>query len=382
MARKLILSSLLAIFLAYPLFCQNTDSLEAVLDTVAGNQKVKTLNELFRAHLHADPVKAVGYSREALTLAREINDRKGMAASYNNLGVAYRNQGALDKALEYYMTSMDIYDSLQNTEGMATTKNNIATIYAMKKDYGQAMQYLQESNALFQEIGDPFRLVGSMNNLGNLYNDIHLYDKALKFYTDAYAMSEKNGAKFADPLTNTGNVYFNQGNYQMAIGFYEKALEIERAHNNQLGVLNIVTNIGITYAKAKQPKPAQKYLDEALRLTEDLQAYTSQPAIYKASAENYANQNLWKKAFETQLKYDELREKIYGEESSRRIAQMEMAMEFQEKERQLELLTKESEIQSLHLYNSRLFIVLIILGVFVILGVINFIYMDRKKKLI
>jgi tetratricopeptide (TPR) repeat protein len=382
MTRRLLFSVFLALIFTDPLFAQNTDSLQAVMDTVQGDLKVKTLNELFRANLLSDPVKAVGYSREALTLATEINDRKGMAASYNNLGVAYRNQGALDKALDYYLTSMRIYDSLENKQGMATTKNNIANIYSIKKDYGQAMRYLEESNALFQEIGDPFRLVGSMNNLGNLYNDIHMYDKALKYFSDAYALSEKQGAPFADPLNNTGNLYFNQRNYQVAIGYYEKGLDIERRHNNRLGILNTVANIGITYTKARQPKQAQKYLDEALHLSQELEAYTILPAIYKASAENYSNQNNWKEAYQMQLKYDELREKIYGEESSRNIAQMEMVVGFQEKERQLEMLRKQDEIKTLELHNSRLFVILIVLGIFVVIAGVNFFYSDRRRKLV
>jgi tetratricopeptide (TPR) repeat protein len=382
MTQKLVFTLFFNILLYNALFSQNTDSLQLVLDTAQGPQRVKTLNELFRAHLMSAPVTAVGYSREALMLATEIGDKRGMAASYNNLGVAYRNQGAFDKALEYYITSLQLYDSLQNKEGIATTKNNIANIYSIKKDYAQAMRYLEESYALFREMGDPFRLIGSMNNLGNLYHDIDMNEKALNYYTEAYALSEKNGAKFGDPLNNVGNIYFNQGNYQVAIGYYEKALEIERLHNNRLGVLNTVTNIGITYTRAKQPKQAEKYLGEALQLSEELQAFTALPAIYKARAENFSNQNKWRDAYQMQLKYDETREKIHSEESSRNIAQMEMVLDFQEKERELEILKKEDVIKSLELHNTRLFIILMILGVIVLIGGVNFFYMDRKRKLV
>jgi tetratricopeptide (TPR) repeat protein len=363
-------------------FSQNTDSLEALLDTIQGEGKVKTLNELFRWHLRSDPVKAVGYASEALMLADEIHDRRGMAAAYNNLGVAYRNQGALDKALEYYMTSLNIYDSLQIKEGVATTKNNMANIYSIKKDYAQAMRYLEESYALFQEMNDPFRLIGSMNNLGNLYQDIDLHDKALEYYTQAYALSEKNGAKFGDPLSNVGNIYFNQGNYQVAIEYYEKALAIEREHNNRLGILNTLTNMGIAYTKARQPKKAETYLKEAETLSDELQALSALPAVYKASAENFSIQNKFKEAYQMQLKYDEMRDKIYSEESSRNIAQLEMVVNFQEKERELEILKKEDEIKSLELRNTRLFIILTILGVIVIIGGINFFYLDRRRKLV
>src|SRR4051812_20123514 len=101
------------------------DSLKNALKTAEGDKKVKIMNELFRAHINSDPVQAIGYTREALTLATSINDQKGIAACYNNIGVSYKNQGALDMALENYMRSLEIYTSLQNAEGIATTKNNI-----------------------------------------------------------------------------------------------------------------------------------------------------------------------------------------------------------------------------------------------------------------
>src|SRR4051812_4524881 len=107
-------------------FGNPVDSLENLLKTTEGDKKVKVMNELFRAYINSDPVRAIGYTREALTLATGINDQKGIAACYNNIGISYKNQGALDKALENYLHSLEIYTSLQNAEGMATTKNNIA----------------------------------------------------------------------------------------------------------------------------------------------------------------------------------------------------------------------------------------------------------------
>jgi tetratricopeptide (TPR) repeat protein len=370
------------VFISPILLAQNTDSLQAVLDTISGDRKVKTLNELFRANLQKDPVKALGYTREALNLATEIGDKRGQAASYNNLGVAYRNQGALDKALEYYITSMNIYQSLDNKEGIATTKNNIANIYSIKKDYGQAMRYLEESFQLFTQLKDEPRIIGSMNNLGNLYSDIQLFEKAHKYFSQAYQLSEKAGVKFADPLNNLGNIFYKQGNYPKAVEYYLKAFEIEKENNNRLGMLNTVTNLGITYTKGKKTKEATQYLDQAKKLSDQLQAFTTLPAILKASAENYYNQGKMKEAYEMQLKYDEEREKIHGDESSRNIAQMEIILDFQQKERELEVLKKEDVIKSLELKNSRLFIVMVIMGVIVIIGLFNLFYLDRKKKLI
>ena len=72
---KIVLISIVA--LTSPAVAQQIDSLQAVLDTARDDRKVKTLNELFRANLTADPVKALGYAKEARNLATEINDRFG-----------------------------------------------------------------------------------------------------------------------------------------------------------------------------------------------------------------------------------------------------------------------------------------------------------------
>lgn len=375
-----ILCSLLLIFsFRIPAVAQ-TDSLLAVLDTAKNERKVKTLNELFRSHLASDPVKAIGYTREALSMATEINDQKGMAASYNNLGVAYKNQGALDKALEYYIRSLKIYDTLDNKEGIATTKNNIATIYSIKGDFGQAMKYLQESYNQLMELKDESRLVGSLNNLGNLYIDLQLYEKASEYFQKAYQISEKLGQPFADPMNNLGNVFFRQGNYQRAIEHYQKALEIEERANNRLGKLGALTNIGIAYTKAGQPKPALQYLNESLALAKELQAYRFVPDILKNRAENLYRLGDVKNAYQVLIKYDSAREKVYGEESSSNIAQMEIALNLQEKEKEYEIMEKNLTIKTLELSNTRLFIILLVLLVLVVLGSINFYYMGRRKK--
>jgi hypothetical protein len=137
----------------------------------------------------------------------------------------------------------------------------------------------------------------------------------------------------------------------------------------------------VAYSKAKKLKEAEKTLEEAQKLTMELQAYATLPSIYKAIAENYYNQGRTKDAYEMQVKYDEEREKMFGEESSRNIARMEMILDFQAKERELDMLKKESEIQSLELRNTRLFIILTIMGLIVVLGLFNLFYLDRKKKL-
>ena len=357
-----------------------TDSLENALKTSAGETKVKILNELFRAYIYKDPVKAVTYCHEALQFATSINDQKGMAASCNNLGVAYRNQGALDEAIENYIRSLELYTGISNAEGIATTKNNIANIYSMKKDFAQALKYFEESHKEFVTLGNAEKIIGSLNNLGNLHSDLQLYDQAMNYYTEAWSMSEKSESPFPDPLMNMGNLFYKQGNSQRAVEYYERALTIVRTQDNAIGELALLANIGEAYSKANQSIQAQRYLDQAMAMADKLQASVYVPQILKSMATNYSRQGKMKEAYETFLDYDNAREKIYSEESSRRIAQMNVAIQLRDKEKELDALQLDDQIKTLKLHNTEIIITSVVLGIVALVAFTNLYLMSRRIR--
>lgn len=354
------------------------DSLKKVLETVRGEQRVKTFNELFKAYINTDPVTATEFTREALALALEITDERGMAASYNNLGVAYKNQGALDNALENYLQALQLYQKINNKEGIASTKNNIGNIYSFKKDQEQARKYLEEANKLFVELNDEVRIIGTLNNLGNLYNDLQNYEEAMKYYQESLARSEKINVMNSDPLNNIGNLYLKQHQFEKAIEYYNKALPVAEKEHNQLGVLSIVASLGEACLHLRRLNEAQNHLTKALSMCQELQAYVYEPSIYKNLAATYASQDKMDKAYEAMLRYDMAREKIYSEESSRRIAQMEMALNIKEKERQLEVLRMDDEMKTLELRQTQMIVALSCLGVIVIIGLIS-LFIKRRR---
>ena len=219
-----------------------------------------------------------------------------------------------------------------------------------------------------------------MNNLGNLHSDLQLYDQALKFYTQSSALSKQLGRASSDPLNNIGNLFFRQGNYQKAVEYYEKGLELARKENNNLTILNITANLGEVYARANQGKKAQEYLEEAMTMSREMQATILEPQILKSFSYNYARQGKMKEAYETMLQYDLMREKIYGEESSRKIAQMEMALDLHEREKEVEALKKEDEIKSLQLRNTRMVITTVVMGIILLVAVFNLFFSKRRTS--
>lgn len=358
----------------------NVDSLVNAVKSAQGEQKVKTFNELFKAYLNIDPIKAVSYAREALSLAIEISDDRGMAASYNNLGITYRNQGALDKALENYLVALELYTKLDNKEGIASTKNNVGNIYVIKKDKEQAQRYLDDSNKLLIEMKDSVRLVGSLTNLGNLFNEFQDYESAMKYYKSAWEIGEKVGVSNSDQLINMGNLYLKQNNYDRAIEYFSVAASEAKEEGNQFGLLSISTSLGEAFAKSGKAKLAETELLNALELSQSLQAYVYEPNLYKSLAASYAQQKKMDKAYDAMLRYEQARERIYSEESSRKIAQMEMAMSIQATEKELEAVKKDDAMKTMELRQTQMIVALIFLAILVSIMLISLFTQRRKIK--
>ena len=111
----------------------------------------------------------------------------------------------------------------------------------------------------------------------------------------------------------------------------------------------------------------------------DLDANYIVPQILKSMAANFARQGKMKEAYEMLLKYDGAREKVYGEESTRRIAQMDMALLLQDKENSIDELQLSDQNKTLKLRNAQIIIVSSLLIFILGIATFNMVYWKKKK---
>lgn len=142
---------ILLLLVGYQGVCQNIDSLLTVAsgeDTSA----VKANNLLYNKFINSNPKKALDYTLNALDLALQLDFKKGIAASYNNIGVFYKNHGVIDKAMNYHLQSLQINKEINNTKGVAYSLNNIGTIYSLKGRPKEALNYFLQSYWLLDSL--------------------------------------------------------------------------------------------------------------------------------------------------------------------------------------------------------------------------------------
>ncbi|TRX62176.1 tetratricopeptide repeat protein [Fulvivirga sp. M361] len=358
---------------------QNIDSLENRLSSAKGKDRVDILNKIYIGYVQESPTKALSYSKDALDLASVINYPKGRAAALNNIGIVYKNQGVYDKALDYYIESIRISAELEDRMLLASTMNNIGTVYSLKETYDKALIYFIESYETFEKLGRRKQIIGALNNIGNAYSDMGEKKKAMEYYNKSIALAEETGDLLNfDPINNLGNIYFHEGDYPQALNYYEKSKEIAEASNDFRGRAYAMANIGSAYLELNDYDRAESHFNQAIQIATDLKENPILKQIYLGLSTIAFNKKKYKEAYEARLLYDKVKDYVYNEESSRKLARLEMAFEFQQKEKELEILKRTKEITDLKLENNRIVILLGIMGT-IILVAIGFILFKLKR---
>lgn len=378
----IFLSAILFLFIQYPVVNPTIDSLQQRLENATGAEEVVLLNELYKQYLNNDPTKALEYTRKALALAEEIADPSGIASSYNNIGVIYKNKGDLDDALEYYFRALKIQEENQFIDAVAYTYSNIGTIYSLKGEYSKALENFTKANDQFISIGHTLRAIGTTNNIGNVYEAQGQYDEALKYYLkslELYEELEDNSQAFV-PFNNIGNIYFSKGDYDAAMAYYESSLDLERLNNDLNGQANALHNIGTIYKVQGSYQTALDRFNEAVGLVQETDNKRLLAIIYQSIAETYFSMG------DTFMAYSFLRlnnlakDSLYNQESSRRIAELENAYELEKKENEIRSLKMEAQLQSLRIKNDN---IIMLAGVIISLlgGGLTLVTLKRYKQI-
>lgn len=374
---------LLLLLFSVSLRGQNLDSLE-VLTINKDTTAVRAMNQLYRQYFNSNPRMALDYTIKALDLSLALSYEKGVASCYNNIGLFYKNQGLLEKAVSYYLQSLSINKRLKNIEGIAFTYNNIGTIYSLKNDYANALRYFLDSYNLLDSIGNKKAMVGALNNLGNTYlakeedyRAIGFYKRALRIYAE-----HKDNNNF-DPYANIGHAYFLHGELNRAISYYEQSLVSNESKGDINGMAYAYHNLAIiNLAKNNKTDDALNYELKALKAAEQVLNNDLLKEIHKSLSNIYENLGNTGKAYEHLKLFVSFEELLLNEKSNDQLAQMETTYLLMEKDKQLALVSKENEINKLRADNSKTVVIIAIMGAMIIFGALYtyYTYNRRYKK--
>lgn len=358
---------ILLLLVGYQGVCQNIDSLLTVAsgeDTSA----VKANNLLYNKFINSNPKKALDYTLNALDLALQLDFKKGIAASYNNIGVFYKNHGVIDKAMNYHLQSLQINKEINNTKGVAYSLNNIGTIYSLKGRPKEALNYFLQSYWLLDSLKDEKNMVGALNNLGNTYLAMGEDYRAIGFYKKAIKIYDKIDHSEFDPYANIGNAYYKRGEFTRAQSYYEQSMETCIERKDVLGQAYALHNLSAINIEFGNKKVALKQELEALELAQSMINKPLLKDIHLALAKLYYDKGDIAKAYDNRVLYDAYKDDIINEASNKKLSELELTFQMLEKEKEIALIKKENELNKLKVSNTKTFVIMAIMGAIILLG--------------
>ena len=114
--------------------------------------------------------EALRYYKKSVTIKLNTlgENHPDVAASYNNIGIVYRDKGELDKALEYYNKSLTIrLNTLgENHPRTADTLYNMGLLYKSQMKLNTASEYLNRALVIFcNKLGEGHKKVRETRKL-------------------------------------------------------------------------------------------------------------------------------------------------------------------------------------------------------------------------
>ena len=212
------------------------------------------INDRGRMFMRTSPDSAIYYFQEAVSFAnksksreRELINQKASALRF--IGIAHRQLGNNEAALEYYMKALEHFLEIDATAGIAVSHRNIGNLYFFQSDYPKAIEHYEKAISFFKHIDDMNGLASIYNNLGNIYENQGNYKSALENYYEALRIFEtlNNKQYISVCLTNIGVIHYRQRNFQLALENLERSLSIKKEIDDKKGSSTILMNISSVY---------------------------------------------------------------------------------------------------------------------------------------
>lgn len=320
---KRLLNILVFLCLSSIVFAQEEtrtiDSLENVLSTQQGSERIKTMIQMVWAFYDISFDDGIEWGEKAIKLSHEMGDIELEAEASYAIGVQYGYHNDFDLAQIYLKNSFDLFkrsgnevrafDAIWNQAyfelllgnmdtaqkvfqqvlSMAKERNddlacaqanaNLAVVCFQLNDFNGSIEALKSSRHYYETLNDSAALTLTDFNMATLYGDYGKTEEARRLYQTVIPQSEAYGLYDVLLLAykNYGLLFERDYvNYDSAYYYFEKALEVTTSEGlsrqDRQTIMNskadVLAELGNVSALQNNVQQAVDYYEEALSLAE------------------------------------------------------------------------------------------------------------------
>jgi two-component sensor histidine kinase len=306
--------------------------------------------------------KAEAVLLQALALYKETGYPE-LGAVYDLLGLSYKSTGDLNKALEYGLLSMKAAEARKDTtEQICTTYNRLGMIFFDLGEDAKALDYFKKSFAVASRLRDTASMQVLTSNIANSYYRLDRIPEALAILKEEERnYPPKDMRTRVSMLAGLMNCYVGLQKLEPARPYVDGLLSIRQAlDRNEIEREFATAPLIRYYLAAKQYETARRYIIQMDSMTQE----------HKHLAPLTRNYLFWFRAdsalgdYQAAIKHYQLykfyNDSLFSVAKTSQINQLQIQFETEQKdqalklnERNIELLTREAQLQKAELNRTR-----------------------------
>ena len=171
---------------------------------------------------------AIDHYQQALTMVRQLGDRRNEGVSLGHLGSCCRQLGQIPRAIDLYQQALTIARQTGNRRGEIAMLTSLGICHRSLGRLRQAVEFCQQALTIARQTGNRISEAQCLTTLGVIYRDLGQLTPAIDLQEQALRISREIGSRSSESniLDNLANAYGDLRAWGQAAEYSRQAIEI------------------------------------------------------------------------------------------------------------------------------------------------------------
>jgi tetratricopeptide (TPR) repeat protein len=256
--------------------------------------KIILLLQIAKYYEIPEPQKSLIYAQKSLNLALEIDFDSAEVRSLILIGSNLCRLNRLNEAIEIGEQIVKRAEKEDMQLEIADGRTIMAVAYASGGDFDNSSKLYFENLKLFEKLDEKYLIASTLGNIATDFIELQNYDKALEYLNRSLeiGMEINNNVIIADQYTNLAALYYTgYHDLEKSIDYFNKSIILaEKIDDPYLQALNLL-NIGHLYSEMNYIDSSMFYIFKSINLFPQYNNSVLLADCYIALSNNYISQN-------------------------------------------------------------------------------------------
>jgi len=278
------------------------------------------------------------------TLSDKLPDTQSKVKLSNILAYKYSVEGIHDKAIVLVQKSIEQAENLKDKKTLVEAylyaafihRNSVSQRATTIENYARAFDYFKKSLQYADTTNSDGYYATIIREIGNLYLSGLILDSALYYQKLAVEIGERNpNPNLIYTYHDIAYTYSVTGQNNIAKNYLTKAIVLAVEQGDDWALSNVYQMTSRVYLSENNTDSAIYFADAAFEIANKLNMKPLFQACYTIYNDIYYTTGDYKKAYEALAKANAYKDSIFGEESNKQIALLNIKFETTKKDKEL-----------------------------------------------